>query len=97
MIVVVTRDVPGRFRGFLASAMLELAPGVYTAPAMNAGVRKRVWEVLQDWFFAAGRQGSIVMTWKDDQSPSGQGLLTLGLPAKDVIAYEGLYLVRQAL
>lgn len=32
MTVVVTRDVPDRFRGFLVSVMLEIAPGVYTAP-----------------------------------------------------------------
>ena len=32
MCVIVTRDVPARFRGFLASCMLEIAPGVYTQP-----------------------------------------------------------------
>ena len=32
MCVIVTRDVPMRFRGFLASCMLEIAPGVYTQP-----------------------------------------------------------------
>ena len=32
MTVVVTRDVEARYRGFLASAMLEIAPGVYVSP-----------------------------------------------------------------
>ena len=41
MVVVVTRDVADRYRGFLASCMLEIAPGVYTAPRMTAGVRER--------------------------------------------------------
>ena len=31
MTVVVTRDVEPRYRGFLASAMLEIAPGVYVS------------------------------------------------------------------
>ena len=63
MVVVVTRDVADRYRGFLASAMLEIAPGVYTAPRMSKGVRERVWAVLADWFGALGG-GSIVMTWQ---------------------------------
>lgn len=42
MVVIVTRDVADRFRGFLASAMLKIAPGVYTAPRMNAGVREQL-------------------------------------------------------
>jgi CRISPR-associated endoribonuclease Cas2 subtype I-E len=46
MTVIVTRDVVARFRGFLASCMLEIGLGVYTAPRMNAAVRTRVWSVL---------------------------------------------------
>ena len=62
MCVVVTRDVPARFRGFLASCMLELAPGVYTQPDMSARVRERVWKVLRVWW-SYYAQGSVVMTW----------------------------------
>ena len=65
----------------MASAMLEIAPGVYTAPRITAGVRERVWSVLTDWFDALGG-GSIVMTWRDPKEPCGQGLRTLGLPAR---------------
>ena len=32
MTVVVTVSVEARYRGFLASVMLEIAPGVYTSP-----------------------------------------------------------------
>ena len=42
MCVIVTRDIPSRFRGFLASSMLEIAAGVYTQPDMSASVRERV-------------------------------------------------------
>ena len=45
MTVVVTINVAARYRGFLASAMLEIAPGVYTSPNMTSGIRGRVWEV----------------------------------------------------
>ena len=65
--VVITRDVEGRYRGFLSSAMLELAPGVYANPRMSAGVRTRIWAVLSEWHGAganvnipersAGRRG----------------------------------------
>ena len=37
MTVVVTRNAPMRYRGFLASCMLEIGAGVYTSPRMNRG------------------------------------------------------------
>jgi CRISPR-associated protein Cas2 len=98
MTVVVTRDVPDRFRGFLSSCMLELAPGVYTSPRMTAGVRERVWAVLAEWYHAVP-QGSIVMTWVDRTQTGGQEVLTLGVPAKELVDVdnEGLFLVRRPL
>jgi len=88
MVVVVTTSVAERFRGFLASAMLEIAPGVYTAPRMSKGVRQRVWAVLADWHGSLGG-GSIVMTWRDPAEPCGQGILTLGLPARTFVELDG--------
>jgi CRISPR-associated endoribonuclease Cas2 subtype I-E len=49
LVVVVTRDVADRFRGFLASVMLDVSAGVYVSPRMNKGVRERTWSVLADW------------------------------------------------
>lgn len=88
MVVIVTRDVPDRFRGFIASCALEIAPGVYTAPRMSAAVRERVWAVLADWHATLGG-GSIVMTWRDPTAPCGQGLRTLGLPARTFVELDG--------
>ena len=88
MVVVVIRDVADRFRGFLASAMLEIAPGVYTAPRMSKGVRERVWAVLAGWHRQLGG-GAIVMTWRDPSEPCGQGLRTLGLPARTFAELDG--------
>lgn len=82
MTVVVTRNVRGRFRGFLASVMCEVAPGVYTAPRMNAAVRERVWSVLESWW-ALGEDALVVMTWPDRDLPGGQNVRVLGETPSD--------------
>jgi len=96
MTVVVTRDVAERFRGFLASCMLEIAPGVYTAPEMTRGVRERIWTVLSEWFLALP-QGGIVMTWPASESIGGQAVLLLGDPPKELYDSDGMLLVRRDL
>lgn len=94
LVVVITRDVEARYRGFLGSAMLELAPGVYAQPHMSSGVRTRIWNVLADWY-AQMQRGSIIMTWADRASNGGLGLLTLGEPPKDIVAHDAMLLVRR--
>ncbi len=96
MTMVVTRDVPARFRGFLTSCMLEIAPGVYTAPDMTVAVRERVWAVLSDWFGSL-TQGAVVMTWPDTRSPGGQQFLLIGEPPKDLYEVGEIVLVRRDL
>ncbi len=93
MTVVVTVNVEGRYRGFLASAMLEIAPGVYTSPQMTDGIRERVWDVLTRWYYEL-RQGAIVMTWRDPGAVGEQRILTLGDAPKDIVDADGVYLVR---
>ena len=95
MTVVITRNVPDRFRGFLASCMLELAPGIYTSPQMSASVRDRVWNVVCEWAGALPDDGGVLMTWRDTQQPSGQALLTLGWPKKELVELNGLWLDRR--
>lgn len=94
MTVVVTRNVPSRFRGFLASCMCELAPGVYTAPRLRAGVRERVWTVLEGWW-AAYPDASVVMTWPDRTMPGGQNLRMLGTPIQELREHHGVFLARR--
>jgi CRISPR-associated protein Cas2 len=96
MTVVVTREAPDRFRGFLASVMLELAPGVYTAPRMSAAVRERVWEVLVDWHRFAPLCG-VVMTWPDATHPAGQVVATLGFPKRMLVNLDGIHLSHRPL
>jgi CRISPR-associated protein Cas2 len=96
MTVVVTVDVDSRFRGFLASCMLEIAPGVYTSPRMTSAVRGRVWSVLSDWFEELGG-GGIVITWRDTSLPGGQGLRFLGTPPRQLHDADGIFLARRDL
>lgn len=96
MTVVVTRNVPDRFRGFLASCMLELAPGVYTSPHMTTAVRDRVWSVCCEWTEAIPDDGGVLMTWQDKQAPSGQAVLMLGWPKKEFAELNGVWLDRRA-
>jgi CRISPR-associated protein Cas2 len=92
--IVVTRDVETRYRGFLGSVMLELAPGVYAGPRLSKGVRERVWDVLSEWHGQL-KAGSIVMAWREADAPGGLGVLTLGEPSKDLVEHEGSLLVRR--
>ncbi len=94
MTVVITTKVSGRVRGFLASCMCELAPGVYTAPRMNAAVRERVWRVMEGWFHDF-KDGSIVMTWPHKGKLGGQEVLCLGVPPVTLIELDGIYLARR--
>ena len=93
MTVVVTVNVEGRYRGFLASAMLEIAPGVYTAPMMTSGIRDRIWNVMNRWYYELG-QGSIVMTWRDPSAVGEQQIRTLGEAPKSIVDADGVHLVK---
>jgi CRISPR-associated protein Cas2 len=93
MTVVVTRNVPDRIRGFLASSMLEIGPGVYTSPSISVAVRNRIWGVISDWF--SGPDSSIVMVWRDGKAPGGQSVKVLGVPPIDLVELDGIVLARR--
>ncbi len=89
MTVVVTRNVRDRIRGFLASAMLEIGPGVYSAPRISPAVRDRIWSVLSEWFLDE-EEASIVMLWADNNLPGGQSVRSLGIPPIRLVEIDGL-------
>lgn len=93
--VVVTRNVPDRTRGFLASVMLEIAPGVYVSPRMTRGVRERVWNVMLEWCGLLPEDGGVLMTYPDRSAPSGQAILMLGFPKADLFDVDGFWLARR--
>ena len=92
--MVVTRDVEMRYRGFLTSVMLEVAPGVYVAPEMSAAVRDRVWSVMSDWWHSLGR-GSLTMVWRDTKAVGNLRVENLGEPAKLIVDADGVLLVKR--
>lgn len=94
MTVVVTRNASSRMRGFLASCMCEIAPGIYTSPRMNAAVRERVWEVMERWCSHADDM-AVVMTWPDHRLPGGQVIRTLGVPRTEVVDVDGIPMARR--
>lgn len=96
MTVIVTRNVSDRIRGFLASTMLELGPGVYSAPRLSAAVRERVWDVVSEWFLLE-REASVVMVWADPRMPGGQSVLMLGAPPVELVEVDGLIVTRRPL
>lgn len=94
MAMVVTRNVEDRYRGFLTSVMLEIAPGVYVAPDLSPGVRTRVWEVLSAWWEALGT-GSIVLVWRDAKAVGNLRIEMLGEPPKEIVDADEILLVKR--
>ena len=97
MTVVVTNKVASRTRGFLASCMFEIAPGLYAHPHMNKAVRERMWSVVVDWASTIEEGGGVAMFWPQKSAPSGMGMELLEWPKKELIEYEGHWMVRSAL
>jgi len=94
MTVLVTRNVSVRVRGFLASTMLEVAPGVYSAPRISPAVRDRIWAVLEEWF-PNEQDASFVLIWQEREVPGGQAVRTLGSPPISFAEVDGLILARR--
>ena len=94
MTMVVTRNVEDRYRGFLTSIMLEVAPGVYVAPNLSASVRTRLWNVVSSWWESL-RTGSLVMIWRDAAAVGDLRIDTLGEPLKDIVDADGVLLVKR--
>lgn len=92
--ILITRNVRYRFRGFLASCTCEAAPGVYLGFDMNAGVRERLWGVLESWW-QLGDDASIVMLWPKAHAPGGMSVKTLGAPAVDLVELDAMVLTRR--
>lgn len=92
--MIVTCDVEMRYRGFLTSVMLDIAPGVYVAPDMSAGVRERVWNLMIEWWSNLGN-GSLVLVWRDTKSVGSLGIETLGEPAKEIVDADGVLLLKR--
>jgi CRISPR-associated protein Cas2 len=94
MTTIVTRGVEDRYKGFLGSIMLELAPGVYAHARLSAGVRGRIIDVLEDWY-SQRRNGSIVVCWAENTANGTMGLKVFGELPRQIIPHGGTLLVRR--
>lgn len=94
MTIIVTRSVSGRMRGFLASTMLELSPGVYSAPRISPAVRERIWAVVSGWFDSE-TDASVVMIWQDKHLPGGQAAMMLGSPPLEFVEVDGMIVTKR--
>src|SRR5690554_3700989 len=97
MTLITTRNVPDRHQNFLASCMLEVAPGTYVAPRLNQAVRERIWNVLLEWAPLMGQDAGILMVWRKMNVASGVGINTIGWPKVDLVEVDGLWLARREL
>jgi CRISPR-associated protein Cas2 len=94
--MVITSQVSERVRGFLASCMGEVSPGVYVAPRMTPEVRERIWRVMEEWHTESqGR--SVVLIWPDVKEPGGLAVRALGKPRYGLHEVDNVYLVRRPL
>lgn len=94
--VIVTCDVQARFHGFLGSAMVEVAPGLYVSPQINRDARDRIWNVISEWHGQI-RQGTISMLWRDKSCPGFVAVKTLGTPRRELVDVDGLLLTKREL
>lgn len=92
--VVISRDVEDRYRGYLASAMLEASAGVYVSDRLTARARDTLWDTLARWHTQLGR-GSLQMLYADAKADGGIGLRSLGTPARQAVRLDGLLLMHR--
>jgi CRISPR-associated protein Cas2 len=92
--ILITRDVEDRYRGFLASAMLEMAPGVYASPYLGARSRDQIWHVVSEWH-AQLQRGSLVLIYPDRQADGGLRVRHLGMPPREPVGVDGVILMRR--
>ena len=92
--VVITRDVEDRYRGLLASTMLEAGPGVYVSRSLNVRARDDVWRVMVDWH-AALRRGSVTMLFADSKEDGGIAVRNVGAPARRPVRIDGALLMHR--
>lgn len=92
MLVLITNQVPMKVRGFLAACLLEVAPGVYVHPRINAGVRERIWKIMTEWSVEFSQEAFVLALWPAPKSSGGINIRTIGIPQRTLIDYDGLVL-----
>lgn len=92
MTVVMTRNLPDRFSGFLASCMLKVVPGTFVAPNLTKAIIQRIWDVMIEWSDLIPEDGGILLVTKDTDSPSGMEIKVLGWAKREILEHDGIWL-----
>ena len=90
--VLITRDVEDRYRGFLASTMLEASAGVYISKSLTPRARDKVWKVVTDWHATLGR-GSLTLIYPDSACAGGLAVKSAGTPTRRPVPIDGALLM----
>ena len=90
--LVALSSKPRRFSGFLHSAAMEVAPGVFIAADFNRAAFERIWQVLADWhtFWPEGWIVAVMPAEKPRHPPE---IRTLGVPARTLVEQDGMHLL----
>jgi CRISPR-associated protein Cas2 len=88
MVLVILEKVPSGLRGELTRWMLEPKAGVFVG-SVSGMVRERLWQKLCD----ESRNGSCMMIHSDN-TEQGFSIRISGEPSREVVDFEGLFLVR---
>jgi CRISPR-associated protein Cas2 len=88
MLILILEKVPVGLRGELTRWMLEPKAGVFVG-TVSGMVRERLWEKVSK----ESRGGSGLMIHSDNKE-QGFSIRILGEPRRQVVDFEGLFLVR---
>ena len=94
VLLAVISNVEDRYRGFLSSHGLEVAPSVFFMPVISSGVRDRVIDVVRSWHEELGN-GSILFAYPKSGGPGAMCFVWLGRERRDLVEHEGLLLLRR--
>ena len=85
---MVMEKVPRGVRGDLSRWMIELKPGVFVGK-VNAMVRDKLWERCCD----RAEGGAVLQIWSSNNE-QGFSARSYGILKREIIDYEGIWLVR---
>ena len=88
MLVLILESVPVSLRGELTRWLLELKTGVFVGQ-VSALVRDKLWEMACE----RSRGGAAILV-HGAATEQGFTMRTWGLPGKEVVDFDGLFLLR---
>ena len=88
MLVMILEKVPVSLRGELTRWLIEPNPGVFVGD-VSALVRERLWTKCIE----RKRMGGVIQIWSTNNE-QGYAMRAQGLTKREIVDYDGLYLVR---